>query len=106
MPLLYLEIMMKVNFLTPLDSVQQIKYIEKVFQDLLVNHSDDHSRGRTLHGRICKFYANISRLVCKAFTNICPGCILEQQHLCPFAGLRPIVTSGFGMHGQVDLIYF
>ncbi len=43
----------------PLDSVQQIEYIKKVLQELLVIHSDDHSKGHTLHGRICKIYANI-----------------------------------------------
>ena len=59
-----------------------------------------------MHGRIAKVYANISRPVCKAFTDTCPGCIIEQQRLCPLAGLRPIVTPGFGTRGQVDLIDF
>ena len=67
----------------PLDSVQQIEYIEKVFHDLLVTHGDDHSKEHTLHGWIGKKYANISRPVCEAFLVTCPGCIIiEQQCLC------------------------
>ena len=38
----------------PLDSVQQIKYIEEEFHDLVVTHSDDHSKGHTMHRRISK----------------------------------------------------
>ena len=90
----------------PLDNVQQIGYIEKVFSDLLVILGDNHSKEQTLHGPMGKVYANVSCLFCKAFTDTCPGCIMEQQHLCPMAGLSPVVTEGLGNHGQVDLIIF
>jgi hypothetical protein len=45
-------------------------------------------------------------MICKIFTDVCPRCIEQQQRHRPVAGLRPIITLGFGVHGQVDLIDF
>ena len=40
------------------------------------------------------------------FTDICPHCIRLSQCKHPVAGIKNIVTKGFGVRGQVDLIDF
>jgi hypothetical protein len=40
------------------------------------------------------------------FTDLCPICIQRQLHNRPIARLRPIITHGFGLQGQIDLIDF
>jgi hypothetical protein len=83
-----------------------ITYLEHLFADLLGTHLPDHSKGRTMFKRVSDIYSNIPRMICKIFTDVCPCCIEQQQHHRPVAGLCPIITHGFGIHGQVDLIDF
>ena len=49
---------------------------------------------------------NVPRTICKLFTDLCPLCIEGHQRNRPTAGLRPIITNGFNVRGQVDLIDF
>ena len=86
--------------------IHRFTYLEKLFADMLEHHGDDHAKGRSFHSRLRDVYCNISRHVAKMFTDTCPGCIMEQQRMAPLAGLRPIITAGFGTRGQVDLIDF
>lgn len=88
------------------DSLKRVTYIERVFADLVTAHGPDHNKGRTLYARIAELVCNCPRPVCKLFTDTCPRCIERQQRNRPTAGLRPIITRGFNVRGQVDLIDF
>jgi hypothetical protein len=48
----------------------------------------------------------VTRDVCKLFTDVCPHCIVVLSHRKPTAGIKPIITTGMGVRGQVDLIDF
>jgi hypothetical protein len=37
---------------------------------------------------------------------MCPICITQMKRNWPVAGIKPIITHGFGTQGQVDLINF
>ena len=86
--------------------VKRITYFEHAFSNIRRAHGQDHTKGRTFYGRVCKRVENIGRNICKMFTNLCPICIQRQLRNRPIAGLRPIVTHGFGTRGQIDLIDF
>jgi hypothetical protein len=88
------------------EDVLCITFLEQLFDDLLGTHLPDHSKGRTMWKRILDIYNNIPRRLCKIFTDVCPRCIEQQHRHRPVAGLRPIITHGFGVRGQVDLIDF
>ena len=77
-----------------------------MFSDLLTAHGTDHSKGRTLYARLGELVHNVPRDVCKMFTDLCPRCIQRHQRTRPVAGLRPIITNGFNVRGQVDLVDF
>ena len=85
--------------------VFRFTYLERVFADLLMAHGTDHNKGRTLYKRVGeeRIFA-IARPVCQLFTDTCPHCIQKQARNKPAAGIRPIVTHGFNVRGQVDLI--
>ena len=89
-----------------LNFVKRITYFEHAFSNIRKAHGQDHMKGRTLYGRVCKGVENIGRIICKMFTDLCPICIQHQLHNLPIAGLRPIVIHGFGTEGQLDLIDF
>ena len=86
--------------------LKRITYLERVFADLLVAHGTDHNKGRTLYSRLSELVHNVPRSICKLFTDLCPRCIECHQRNRPTAGLRPIITNGFNVRGQVDLIDF
>ena len=88
------------------DTVFRVTFLERVFADLLVGHGTDHMRGRTLYSRMAGVITNCPRKVCKLFTDLCPRCIEQHERSRSTAGLRPIITDGFGVRGQVDLIDF
>lgn len=89
-----------------LNYVKRITYFERVYADIRRAHGQDHTKGRTLYGRVCDSIENIARDYCKLYTDLCPICIQRQTRSRPVAGLKPIVTYGFGTRGQVDLIDF
>lgn len=88
------------------DTVKRVTYIERVFADLLLAHGEDHNKGRTLYSRMMETVNNCPRPVCKLFTDTCPHCIEHRDRNRPVAGLRPIITRGFNVRGQVDLVDF
>lgn len=89
-----------------LHELKRVTYIERVFADLLTAHGPDHTKGRTLYSRLVAIVHNVPRSICKLFTDLCPRCIERHQRNKPTAGLRPIVTDGFNVRGQVDLVDF
>lgn len=88
------------------NELKRITYLERVFSDLLTAHGVDHRQGRTLYASIGEICNNVPRDVCKMFTDLCPRCIQRHKRNRPVAGLRPIITNGFNVRGQVDLVDF
>jgi len=81
-------------------------YYEKVFADISAIHKNGHHKGNKLFKLCSAVYSNIPRNVCKIFTDTCPICTQETTRKKPTAGVRNIITEGFGVRGQVDLIDF
>jgi hypothetical protein len=65
--------------------VKRITYFEHAFSNIRRAHGQDHTKGRTLYGRVCKQVENIGRNICKMFTNLCPICIQSQLRNHPIA---------------------
>jgi hypothetical protein len=91
---------------TCLSALQQPTYVERLFSDLRKIHCVDHCKGTTFYKRAKQAYDNVPRELCKMFTDCCPQCIRVLQGRKPVAGIKNIVTEGFGVRGQVDLIDF
>jgi hypothetical protein len=91
---------------TCLSALQQPTYVERLFSDLHKIHRVDHCKGTTFSKRAKQAYDNVPREICKMFTDCCPQCIRVLQGRKPVAGIKNIVTEGFGVRGQVDLIDF
>jgi hypothetical protein len=89
-----------------LEDLQQPTYAEKLFTDLWKIHQVDHCKGNTLFTCARDKHSNITREVCKIFPGICPHCVKVLSRRKPSAGIKNIVTEGFGVRGQVDLIDF
>jgi hypothetical protein len=89
-----------------LDELKQPTYVERLFADLLKIHQEDHCNGNTLFACARDWHGNITQEVCKMFMDVCPHCIKVLSHRKPVAGIKNIVTDGFGVRGQVDLINF
>jgi len=88
--------------MTRLEDRQQLTYAKKLFTDLWKIHQVDHCKGNTLFTHARDKLGNITREVCK----ICPHCVKVLSRRKPAAGIKNIVTEGFGVSGQVDLIDF
>jgi hypothetical protein len=88
------------------ENLQQPTYIERVFSDLMKIHQVDHFKGNSLyvHARDC--HGNITRELCKMFTDLCLHCVKLLSHRKPVAGVKNIVSNGFGIRGQADIIDF
>ena len=86
--------------------LKRVTYLERVFADILAAHGDDHRKGRTLYSSLGDVVHNVPQDVYKIFTDLCAHCIQHHHRTCPTAGLHPIVTNGFNVHGQVNLIDF
>ena len=89
-----------------LSKLQRPTYVERVFSDLYFIHKIDHCKGNTFAKRAKEAHENIPRDLCKLFTDCCPTCISVMKAKKPVAGIKNIVTDGFGVRGQVDLIDF
>ena len=87
-------------------SLQRPTYIERFFSDLWKIHKDDHCKGKTFFTRVRNTHGNVTRDVCKLFTDVCPHCIVVLSRRKPAAGIKPIITVGMGVRGQVDIIDF
>jgi hypothetical protein len=90
---------------TDMDHIRRPTYMERLYDDILQCHTD-HKKGVTLHKKVGEKFCNLSRDWTKLFTATCPGCIQDAPKPKPVAGLRNIITTGFGVRGQVDLIDF
>ena len=88
---------------TDLDRMRRLSYMERLYNDILREHGD-HNRGATLSFRVAERWCNISRDWTTIFTKTCPQCIERAPKPKPVAGLRNIITYGWGMRGQVDII--
>ena len=86
--------------------LQQPTYAEKVFSDLYKIHKTDHCKGVTFSKRAKDAHGNVPRDLCKLFTDCCPTCISVMNAKRLVAGIKPLVTDGFGVRGQVNLIDF
>jgi hypothetical protein len=89
-----------------LSALVQPTYIMRVFIDLCKIHKDDHCKGGTIFSRAKERHGNIPREITKMFMDVCPHCIRLSQRKRPIAEIKIIVTNGFGVRGQVDLIDF
>jgi hypothetical protein len=92
--------------LTCLDALQQPTYVERLFLDLLKIHRVDHCKGNTFSKRANRAHENVPRELCTMFSSCCPQCITVMQAKKPVAGIKNIVTEGFSVRGQVDMIDF
>jgi hypothetical protein len=66
----------------------------------------DHCKGLSLFTHAKNRHGNITREVCKMFTDVCPQCVKLLSRKKPVAGIKNIVTEGFGVRGQCDIIDF
>ena len=89
-----------------IDHKQRSSCYERVFADLKEFHGIDHPKGETFYRRVAEQFDNISVSVCKLFINTCRRCCEQAKKKKPTAGVKNIVTKGFGLRGQVDLVYF
>ena len=88
-----------------MDKLRKLTYFERLYADILAQHHD-HNKGNSLYKRVCEKYSNVSKTWTLLFTKTCPGCIERAPKPKPIAGLKNIITCGFGVRGQVDLIDF
>jgi hypothetical protein len=89
-----------------MDTVKRIIYFEAAYTEIMRAHGQDHTKGCTLYAHLGEQFENIGRKLCKMFTDMCPICITQMKLNRPVSGIKPIITHGFGTHGQVDLINF
>jgi hypothetical protein len=89
-----------------LDRLQQPTYAERLFIDLWNIHQADHCKGVTFFYRVRDKHGNVTREVCKLFTDVCPHCIVLMSRRKPTAGIHPIITVGMCVRGQTDIIDF
>jgi hypothetical protein len=91
---------------TDIDAVRRVSYFERAYINIKHHHGMNQCKGNTLLGCISKKIDNIGCNCAKLFTQTCPICIQREFCKKPPEGIKPIVTNGFGMHGQVNLINF
>ena len=89
-----------------MDNLQQPTYAERLFIDLWKIHQADHCKGVTFFYRVRDKHGNVTRDVCKLFTDVCPHCIIVMSRRKPTAGIQPIITVGMCVRGQADIIDF
>ncbi len=77
--------------------------MEHLYNDILHEH-DDHNRGATLSYRVTERWCNIFQDWATIFTEICPECIERAPIPKSVAGLCNIITYGWGMRGQVNIV--
>ncbi len=90
----------------PLSSLQQPTYAERLFIDLWKIHQSDHCKGVMFFYRVQDKHDNMTRDVCKLFTDVCPHCICVISRRRLTAGIQPIITFGTCVRGQTNIIHF
>jgi len=94
------------NYNNPTLKMAQAAQKGEIFNILRDVHlSTGHGKELVIFKNVSKSYFNISRIVCGIFCDECATCALTRNNVkkCK-AGHRPILTSGFGSRGQVDLV--
>ncbi len=81
---------------------------EDIFNVLREAHlATGHGKELVMYRGVSRDYFNVSRVICAMFCNECATCLLTRSNLKKTkAGHRPILTTGFGSRGQVDLVDF
>ncbi len=82
-----------------LENLQQPTFIKRDFADLLKIHQVYHCKGDSLFVRARDHHGNITQEVCKMFTDVSPHCVKLLSCKKPVAGVKNIVTDGFGIRG-------
>ena len=88
------------------DTVKRIIYFQAAYTEIKRAHGQDQTKGRTLYACLGEQFENIGCELCKMFTDMCPICITRLKRNRPLAGIKPIITNGFGTQGQANLINF
>ncbi len=78
------------------NTVKRIIYFEAAYTEIKRAHGQDHTKGRTLYACLGEHFENIGRELCKMFTDMSPICITRMKRSRPVAGIKPIITYGFG----------
>ena len=86
-----------------MDHLRRATFLERLYADLLHLH-EDHNKSNALLKKVKERYCNVAREWVQIFTKTCPGCIERAPKMKPLAGLRNIITMGFGVRGQCDII--
>ncbi len=89
-----------------MDTVKSIIYFEVAYTEIKWDHSQDHTKRRTLYACLGEQFGKIERELCKMFTDMCPICITRMKCNRPVTRIKPIITYSFGTQGQVNLIDF
>ena len=103
------KVLLKIeNYNNPSLKNAQAAAKEDVFSILREAHlATGHGKELVMYKNISRCYFNISRVICGIFCNECATCLYTRNNLKETkAGHRPILTSGFGACGQVDLVDF
>ena len=94
------------NYNNPVLKLARAAEKEEIFTILREAHlATGHGKELVMYRNVSLSYFNISRVICAMFCNQCATCLLTRSSLKKTkAGHRPILTSGFGRRGQVDLV--
>ena len=78
---------------------------EDIFDAIRKVHvnAEGHSGFRKTHIQCSHFYSNISREICKYYTDAC-HCTLDRKHHSKPESIKPILSTSFNSRGQVDLV--
>ena len=88
-----------------LEELRRYVHTGELFELLLTEHLVcGHGKHTTLHNAVSARYTNITRKVVDLFCQSCPSCISKRHRPPGREGHKPILTHGFGVRGQVDLI--
>ncbi len=83
-----------------LEGLQRPAYAKRLFVNLLKIHQNNHCFFNCARDQ----HSNAAWELWKMFTEVCPHCVKVLSMRKPVAGIKNIVTDGFGVHGQVDII--
>ena len=91
-----------------LDQALVVSHQGRVFEDLHAVHlAGGHSKAKTFREAVkVKFGKSIPQWVQEAFVACCPTCTKRLPRKPSSAGHKPILTTGLGSRGQIDLIDF
>jgi hypothetical protein len=94
------------NFDNPVFKYSQAAVKEDVFNILREAHlATGHGKELVMYKNVSRDYFNVSRVSFAIFYNECATCLLTRSNIKKTkAGHRPILTTGFGSRGQVDLV--